>query len=184
MSKTLCDDVRELLQGWDYIFACIHEKDPTDAFCDDLQLAIDGVMKKWRELELSVTPKGHGVETEVTKQMKKFPGGIAALLEYWVEHAHQIGGKKDSLWRSQSFKKQGTLGAKRDLALRLTGTVSALCKVTAAFFGVRKRKKTAATIDADNVKREGRKESIAKFRSELEVSFTLADLAAYTDDNN
>lgn len=67
--------MKELLQAWDYIFACIHEKDHTEKFCDDVQLAIDGVMIKWRKLELNVTPKGHGVETEVTKQRKNFPVG-------------------------------------------------------------------------------------------------------------
>ena len=180
--KALCEDVRYLLQAWDSIFAKIHEKDPSDEFCNELQKDIDAVMKKWRELKLSVTPKGHGIEMHVTCQMRKFPGGISLVLEYWVEHAHQIGGKKDSLWKSQPMSKQGELGAKRDLALRLEQTLDATRKVNAAF--TRNRKQKQSTIDADNIKKEGRNEAIDKFRAQLEDAFTLADLSAVIDANN
>ena len=73
----------------------MHESDPTDDFCDNAQLAIDVVMAKSRDMALSVTPKGHGIEHVLVVQMKKCPGGVGPYLEYWVEHSHQLGGQKD-----------------------------------------------------------------------------------------
>lgn len=180
-SASLCKDVGDLLQAWDSIFACIHELDPTDEFCDQLQKDIDVVMTKWRELKLSVTPKGHGVETVVTKQMKRFPGGIAPYLEYWVEHAHQTGGVRDTQWKGLSLKKQGELGAKRDVASRLAETIASMKKVRTRFVGVRNRKRKASSIDADNVKKERRTQAIANLQTELGDSFTMADIAAAID---
>ena len=46
--------------------------------------------------------------------------------------------------------------------------------MNAAF--TRNRKQQQSTMDADNIKKEGRKEAIGKFRAQLEDAFTLADL--------
>ena len=80
------------------------------------------------------------------------------------------------------MSKQGELGAKRDLALRLEDTLDATRRVNAAF--TRNRKQKQSTIDADNIKKEGRNEAIDKFRAQLEDSFTLADISAVIDANN
>lgn len=173
--------MKHLLQGWDSIFAKIHEPDPSDAFCDELQNEIDAVMTKWRALGLSVTPKCHGIEHVVVGQMRKFPGGVAPYLEYWVEHAHQTGGKKDFQWKNLSMKKQGELSAKRDAASRLEGTIAAMKKVQSKYVGVRKRKRQESSLAADNVKRERRAESIKAL--ECTDSFTMADIAAAIDGN-
>jgi hypothetical protein len=79
-----------------------------------------------------------------------------------LEYSSNLRGK-DTLWKSQPWKKQGTLGAKRDVALRLTKTLDTSNRVQAAFLKVRKRGQTAASLNADNVKREDEKRPLHRF---------------------
>jgi hypothetical protein len=46
----------------------------------------------------SVTPKMHGMESHVVRQMRTTPGGIGMLMEYWIEQYHQIGFRFDQAY--------------------------------------------------------------------------------------
>ena len=58
-------------------------------------------MAQHRKLNFSVTPKTHGMETHVVAQMRQFAGGLAKLIEHWVEHYHKIGHGYDMHWINQ-----------------------------------------------------------------------------------
>ncbi len=48
-----------------------------------------------RDMGFSITPKVHGMEDHVVKQMRAIRGGIRELIEYWIEQYHQKGFKYD-----------------------------------------------------------------------------------------
>ena len=48
-----------------------------------------------RDMGVSITPKMHGMEKHVVKQMLATPGGIGRLVEHWIEHYHQVGYRFD-----------------------------------------------------------------------------------------
>ena len=54
-----------------------------------------------RRLDMSITPKADGMEDQVVRQMRATPGGIARMIEHWVEKYHQVGYKYDKMWRRQ-----------------------------------------------------------------------------------
>jgi hypothetical protein len=49
------------------------------------------------KLDISVTPKWHGLMKHVVNQLRKIPGGLVHLIEQWVELQHQSGSRCDEL---------------------------------------------------------------------------------------
>jgi hypothetical protein len=175
--RKLCNEVRTALRAWDMIFARIHASDPTPEYCDKLQGDIDLAMKQWRELGLSVTPKLHGLECHVVAQMRAW-GGIKLLLEYWVEHEHQIGNRMDTQWKSLPLAAQGRLRAKHDVAARHPETMTAREKIISNFTGVRMTTKKEATTAKNNIKQEGRKTAIDLLKDRMLGVNSMADIEA------
>ena len=93
--KLFCNDVKLFLVLWDDAFAAVHKSDPSKEDCNDAQAKIDLEISQLRRMCMSVTPKGHGMEDHVVRQMRQAPGGIVRLIEHWVERYHQIGFKYD-----------------------------------------------------------------------------------------
>ena len=178
--KKLCRNVKTALHAWDSIFSRLHQKNPTEEFCVELQSDIDAAMAQWRALGLSVTPKLHGLECHVVAQMRSF-GGIAEMLEYWVEQAHQTGNRKDVKWRSQPHKKQANLRAKHDKAERIPEAIVAKNQVLARFDKVRKRLEKKETTTKNEIKKEGRKTAIDLLKQKLLSGNTMADYSAIVD---
>jgi len=48
-----------------------------------------------RKMGLSIIPKPHVMEEHVVEQMRKIPGCIVPLMEYWIEHDHHTGSDFD-----------------------------------------------------------------------------------------
>ena len=71
-------------------------------------------MKHWREyLKLSIVPKLHGIEAHFLRLMLFVHGGIARLIEHWVEQYHQVGRSYDlSYCQAGSLEKQAEVRAK------------------------------------------------------------------------
>lgn len=71
-------------------------------------------MKHWREyLKLSIVPKLHGIEAHFLRLMLFVHGGIARLIEHWVEQYHQVGRSYDlSYCRAGSLEKQAEVRSK------------------------------------------------------------------------
>ena len=53
-------------------------------------------MEHWRKyLKLSIIPKLHGIGAHLLRQVLFIDGGIARLIEHWVEQYHQVGRRYD-----------------------------------------------------------------------------------------
>jgi hypothetical protein len=87
----VCDDVGLAFKLWDGAFSAIHSPNPTVEHCTETQEQIDKAMAHTRTMGFSVTPKMHGMESHVVRQMRTIPGGIGMLMEHWIEHYHQTG---------------------------------------------------------------------------------------------
>ena len=97
--KRKCKAVKHFFALWDDAFAAVHLPDPAVQDCNDAQEKINRAMKQMRSMEMSITPKAHGMEDHVVNQMRKIPGGIVRMIEHWVERYHQVGFKYDDKWR-------------------------------------------------------------------------------------
>jgi hypothetical protein len=107
----VCDDVGLAFKLWDGAFSAIHSPNPTVEHCTVTQTRIDNAMGAHiRGMGFSVTPKMHGMESHLVRQMRTTPGGIGMLVEHWIEQYHQIGFwfdmaivKLDLSWDKQQF---------------------------------------------------------------------------------
>ena len=105
-------------------------------------------MEQMYRLELPVSPKAHGMACHLVYQMRTVDGGVALLLEYWVEHYHQVAHKYDVYWRGQTnIQRQATIRARMESMFRQKGTKDEKARVGARFTKVRKRKCLEKTID-------------------------------------
>ena len=89
--ETISNGYRDLLITLGEAFRSLRKVDPTDADFETCQNFIDRSMSKWRELNLSVTPKAHLFEDHAVNQMKNVPGGLGHKTEDFVERNHQDG---------------------------------------------------------------------------------------------
>ena len=114
---SLCNDCAEYMKLWDAAFSAVHEHDPNEEHCIYTQQAIDAAMSKHRELEFPVTHKTHCMEKHVVGQMRRVKGGIARMIEHWVEHYHQIGYRYDMKWRNQKSElRKANIRSRREFA--------------------------------------------------------------------
>ena len=99
----LCDDVERLLLLWDGALAMLHVEDPVEADFVSAQKFIDQAVAKMRELDISVTVKGHGAASHAVEQMcdtAQF-GGLFDFDESWDEQYHQVGYRFDMKLRNR-----------------------------------------------------------------------------------
>ena len=68
---------------------------PTPDDVKELKEKIKIAVRIHRSAGLSITPKVHIVEDHLAEQYANIPGGIAHLLEDFVEHNHQIAHRQD-----------------------------------------------------------------------------------------
>jgi hypothetical protein len=87
----ICGQYETALILWDAVFAKCQIVSPTESDLVETEVYLQYAMRKTRELGLSITPKLHGMEDHVIQQMRTYPGGIAMLIESWVEQYHQTG---------------------------------------------------------------------------------------------
>ena len=91
----LCDDVTELFTSWNAVFSKARKPSPTPDDVKELKEKIKIAVRVHRSAGLSITPKVHIVEDHLAEQYANIPGGIAYLLEDFVEHNHQIVHRQD-----------------------------------------------------------------------------------------
>ncbi len=92
------DDVGLAFKLWDGAFSAIHSPNSTVEHCTVTQTRIDNATVYIRGMGFSVTPKMHGMESHVVRQMRTTPGGIGMLMEHWIEQYHQIGFRFDQAY--------------------------------------------------------------------------------------
>jgi hypothetical protein len=141
----LCEDCVEYLVLWDAAFAAVHVDHPDQDACDKAQLYIDLAMSKHRELKFRVTPKTHGMEKHIVCQMLRVKI-IGKLIEHWVEHYHQIGGRYDMKWISQPDElRKAVIRARREFTASHPEVLKRIDIITKS---LRKRKTPEATLAA------------------------------------
>ena len=94
----VCEDVGLAFILWDGVFSAIHSPNPTVEHCTETQKRIDNAMAHIRSMGFSVTPKMHGMESHVVRQMRTTLGGTGMLMKHWIEQYHQIGFRFDQAY--------------------------------------------------------------------------------------
>ena len=105
----LCNDCLVCFILWDSALKAVHVVDPTEAECDDAQCKIDAAVVHMQRMDMTITPKVHGMESHVVLQMKRTPEGIVKMIEHWVEQYHQVGYNYDDKWRRMRSEEQRAL---------------------------------------------------------------------------
>ena len=112
------DDVKLILKLWNKAFAMMNKKDPDNSHCDKTQEAIDMAIEHMHVLKLSITPQCHGIANHVVGQMRAVHG-YSMMLEYWVEHYHQVAHQYDVYWRTLSnIQKEAELRARIETMMK------------------------------------------------------------------
>jgi hypothetical protein len=93
LAKTnkMCEDIGLRLKLCDGALAGINATIPDNDHCNRTQDRIDKALAHIRRMDISVTPKMHGMDMHVVNQMRNTPGGIGRMMEHWIEQYHQIG---------------------------------------------------------------------------------------------
>ena len=97
----LCNNSCTLLILWDGAMAVLHTEFPREEDCDKAQQFIDAALELTRKMNMTVTPKSHGGEAHLVKQMRATKGGLFEHDESWGEQYHQVGHHFDMRLRNQ-----------------------------------------------------------------------------------
>lgn len=165
----LCNDCLVCLILWDSAFSAVHVVDPTEAECDDAQRKIDAAVAHMRRMDMTITPKVHGMESHVVLQMKRTPGGIVKMIEHWVEQYHQVGYNYDDKWRRMRSEEQRALiRAHRENIASHPEIVKRLRLLKERFVGCRGKRASTAEREEDSkrIKKE-RRENIECLEMEI-----------------
>ena len=109
------DMFKLLFEYMDVVFSKLRILDPTKLEIEEIDTAIKGLEKLWRQLDLNITPKMHILTYHTIEQVIRF-GGIADKVEDFIEKSHQIGKRLDHLvarMNSQSFRQQELVKIRR-----------------------------------------------------------------------
>ncbi len=140
----VCDNVGLALRLWDAAFSAVHKVDPDNSDCDEAQKLIDLAVAQLRRMDISITPKAHGMEKHCVSQMRSVKGGIGKLVEHWVERYHQDGFRYDLAYcRAGSLSNQAATRSKLEARARDPRVILKKAQLKKRFQGQRKRKKTA-----------------------------------------
>ena len=116
--KTLTSVINKfqaLFETTDVVFLHLRILDPTNEEIEVLRKGIKVLEKLWCEMDLVITPKVHILFIHAMVQVHHF-GGIADLVEDFIEKSHQIGKKLDHLvarMSSQGFRKHELVKIRR-----------------------------------------------------------------------
>ena len=106
---------KSLFDCMDVVFSKLCIIDPIEEDIEEMKMAIHGLEKVWRELDLTITPKMHILTNHTIDQVIRF-GGIADKVEDFVEKYHQTGKRLDHLvarMNSRCFRQQELVKIRR-----------------------------------------------------------------------
>ena len=96
------------------------------------------------------------------------------MLEYWVEHYHQVAHRYDVYWRGMTnTQKQAELRARRETMLKNTGVKKESKRVRVKYVGVRKRKQKDATLERNKRLKCERDDSVTQMMELLASASTI-----------
>jgi hypothetical protein len=182
--KSLCDDVKLALKLWDGAFSMIHKKEPSDTHCNMTQKQINLTMDQMYEIGLPISPKAHGMACHIVHHMRTFPGGVAMLLEYWVESYHQKAKRFDVYWRGMTaIQRQAEIRARLETTFRTPEVREEKARVVAAFVGVRKRKRSAKNVEKDEKAKKARHGAVGEMIEKLASAKSMAEMGKVVDES-
>jgi hypothetical protein len=123
--------------------------------CDETEKSVKLAMFQMWAMGFSITPKLHGLECHLVHQMRTVPGGIAMLIEHWVEQYHQRATEMERIWGGHSYDEQAEFRARREHMLSNTNTMVAEARIIESKRKV-KRKRAETTVDEENRIKAGR----------------------------
>jgi hypothetical protein len=159
--RKLCVEVRKALVLLDDVFSKTNTKyestnvDWVNKHCDETEKSVTLAMFQMRVMGFSITPKLHGLECHLVHQMRTVPGGIAMLIEHWVEQYHQRATEMERIWGGHSYDEQAEFRARREHMLSNTNTMVAEARIIESKRKV-KRKRAETTVDEENRIKAGR----------------------------
>ena len=165
------------LKLWDGAFSMIHKKEPSDTHCNMTQTQIDLAMEQMYIMGLPISPKAHGMSCHIVDQMRSFPGGVAMLLEYWVESYHQKGKRFDVYWRGMTaIQRQAEIRARLETTFRTPKVREEKARVVAAFVGVRKRKRSAKNVEKEEKNKEAQHGAVGEMIEKLTSAKSIPEM--------
>ena len=178
--NTVCHNVGLAFKLWDGVFSAIHSPNPTVQHCMDTQGRIDKAMEHIRSMGFSITPKMHGMESHVARQMRTIPGGIGKLMEHWIEQYHQTGFRFDMAYcRVGSLVGQAAIRSSAEKRARNPRVQISKMLLQKSFVGIRKRRSAAIESDEKKtqIKQERRDNALAEISATIELDKKEAILA-------
>ena len=146
----------------------------------DTQGRIDKAMEHIRSMGFSITPKMHGMESHVVRQMRTIPGGIGKLMEHWIEQYHQTGFRFDMAYcRVGSLVGQAAIRSSAEKRARNPRVQMSKMLLQKSFVGIRKRRSAAIESDEKKtqIKQERRDNALAEISATIELDKKEAILA-------
>ena len=157
------------------VFSKLRILDPTKIEIEEIDTAIKGLDKLWRQLDLNITPKMHILTCHTVEQVRLY-GGIADKVEDFLEKSHQIGKKLDHLvarMSHQSFRQQEMVKIRRQW---LTSDPSVSNQLQSVHLRQKRQRSTSRkrkltkTETLKKVKMEKRKETMTKLSSDGSIN--------------
>ena len=109
------DKFLAIFQTLDMIFSLLQHMNPTEEEGSKIERSTNIFEKQWKELESTQTLKFHILVNHIIEQVYRF-GGIADLLEVFVEKLHQIRNHLNHLtahMSSQCYREQELVKIRR-----------------------------------------------------------------------
>jgi hypothetical protein len=184
----LCTEVTRALVLWDDVFSRANTKyesisdDWVKEHCDATEKAVEQAMFQMRHMGFSITPKMHGLECHLVHQMRTVPGGIAMLIEHWVEQYHQTAAAMERIWASHPYTKQAEFRVRREHMLSHKETTEAEARIVKSK-RAQKRKKSEATVEEKNRIKAGRVEVKDEVQQLIDSASAAAAAADGTEED-
>jgi hypothetical protein len=135
----------------------------------DLEAVLVQVEKMWRKLDLSWTPKFHGLREHSVDQLMASKG-FMEMQEDWVEHGHQSGNRDMNIYKS--VKDYGKRSASMAMAESVRNNNMVQAKVEEVQQATRRKRRRMGPspaeerkLQANVVKAELRQEAVSKIIS-------------------
>ena len=103
------------METMDVVFTNLRILAPSDKDIEETKKSIEVLKMLWTNLDINITPKAHILFVHTLDQYKRF-GGIADMVEDFVEKSHQTGKKLDHLvarMNSQCYYQQELVKIRR-----------------------------------------------------------------------
>ena len=145
-----------VVRAMDVTFKELRKPAPTTQEMNNLEQIIKMLETYWREAGLSITIKAHALFKHALPQVRRL-GGIADLVEDFVEKAHQEGKGLEDLTKrmSQGFQAQEEVQIKRQWATTHPEVQETKNEVATA---ARRKRKNAPNVSEANVRKQQRRD--------------------------